>query len=54
MSPEGQDAIAAYQIDGQQLFFPSAGRMRESFPGRQRRPPRCTERAQRYVAMHIS
>ena len=25
VSPEGQAAIASYQIDGQQLFFPNAG-----------------------------
>jgi tungstate transport system substrate-binding protein len=25
ISPEGQNAIAAYKIDGQQLFFPNAG-----------------------------
>ena len=25
ISPEGQDAIAAYKVDGQQLFFPNAG-----------------------------
>ena len=25
VSPEGQDAIAAYKVDGQQLFFPNAG-----------------------------
>ena len=24
VSPEGQDAIAAYKVDGQQLFFPNA------------------------------
>ncbi|MEM7188447.1 MAG: sulfate transporter, partial [Pseudomonadota bacterium] len=24
LSPEGQRAIAAYRIDGQQLFFPNA------------------------------
>ena len=24
VSPEGQKAIAAYKIDGQQLFFPNA------------------------------
>ncbi len=26
VSPAGQDAIAGYRIDGQQLFFPNAGR----------------------------
>ncbi|HZQ62081.1 MAG TPA: substrate-binding domain-containing protein, partial [Casimicrobiaceae bacterium] len=26
VSPEGQNAIAAYKIDGQQLFFPNANR----------------------------
>ncbi len=26
VSPEGQKAIADYRIDGQQLFFPNAGR----------------------------
>ncbi len=25
LSPEGQAAIAAYEVDGQQLFFPNAG-----------------------------
>ncbi|TWG89559.1 tungstate transport system substrate-binding protein [Mesorhizobium sp. J18] len=25
VSPEGQEAIAAYKVDGQQLFFPNAG-----------------------------
>ena len=25
VSPRGQDVIAAYKIDGQQLFFPNAG-----------------------------
>jgi tungstate transport system substrate-binding protein len=25
LSPEGQAAIADYQVDGQQLFFPNAG-----------------------------
>jgi tungstate transport system substrate-binding protein len=25
ISPKGQDAIAAYKIRGQQLFFPNAG-----------------------------
>jgi tungstate transport system substrate-binding protein len=25
VSPEGQQAIAEYKIDGQQLFFPNAG-----------------------------
>ncbi len=25
ISPEGQDAIAAYKINGEQLFFPDAG-----------------------------
>ena len=24
LSPEGQDAIASYKLDGQQLFFPNA------------------------------
>jgi tungstate transport system substrate-binding protein len=24
LSPESQDAIAAFQIDGQQVFFPNA------------------------------
>jgi tungstate transport system substrate-binding protein len=26
VSSEGQDAIRAYQIDGQQLFFPNANK----------------------------
>jgi tungstate transport system substrate-binding protein len=26
ISPEGQQAIAGYKIDGQQLFFPDAGK----------------------------
>jgi tungstate transport system substrate-binding protein len=29
ISPEGQNAIAAYKINGEQLFFPDAGKASE-------------------------
>ena len=39
ISPEGQSTIADYKIDGEQLFFPNAGRAAEARgpPGRLRR-----------------